>query len=286
VVANTVCGPVLMRDGAVIGIPQSALTYTADLRIAAVLPGSAIQVYSEPQIDAMVLNAQVTDRFGACVPVAIDLEALELDFFGAVLPVSGCSAQPPIFVPNLIFTTETLTGGAVLETAGGGQIHVGPCSPLGRSCGLGPTLGVQMGIQPTSGVLGAPSYVNALCSVRSGRYVLEPQQHVMNVFPLGAPFGSNQIDIGSPFLFNFVFIELVSPFVPMSLPGFPFPQFFPDVYVPSINFYLTATAPGGFGSFPMPAIPPLFAGKVLFQSVVITTAGTFELSAPAVVDVQ
>jgi hypothetical protein len=143
-----------------------------------------------------------------------------------------------------------------------------------------------MGIQPTSGVLGAPSYVNALCSVRSGRYVLEPQQHVMNVFPFGAPFGSNQIDIGSPFFFNFVFIELVSPFVPTSLPGFPFPQFFPDVYVPSINFYLTVTAPGGFGSFPMPAIPPLFTGKVLFQSVVITTAGTFELSAPAVVDVQ
>jgi hypothetical protein len=286
VVANTVCGPVLMRDGAVIGIPQSALTYTADLRIAAVLPGSAIQVYSEAQIDAMVLNAQVTDRFGACVPIGIDLEALELDFFGAVLPVSGCSAQPPIFVPNLIFTTETLTGGAVLETAGGGQIHNGPCSPLGRSCGFGPTLGVQVGIQPVSGVLGAASYVNSLCKVRTGRYVMEPQQHVMNVFPLGAPFGSTQIDMGSPFFFNFVFIELVSPFVPMSLPGFPFPQFFPDIYIPSISFYLTATAPGGFGSFPMPAIPPFFTGKVLFQSVVITTAGTFELSAPAVVDVQ
>jgi hypothetical protein len=286
VVANTVCGPQLIRDGAVIGIAQSSLTYTPDLRIAAVLPGSAIQVYTEAQIDAMVVNAQITDRFGVCVTAAIDLEALDLDFFGAVVPVGNCTGQPPIFVPNLIFTTETTTGAGVLNTAGGGQIHVGACSPLGRQCGFGPTLGVQMGIQPVSGNVGAPSYVNALCSVRTNRYVMEPQQHVMNVFPIGAPFGSNQIDMGSPFFFNFVFLELVSPFVPMSLPGFPFPQFFPDVYIPSISFYLTATTPGGFGSFPMPAIPPFFTGKVLFQSVVITTAGTFELSAPAVVDVQ
>ena len=286
VIANTVCGPVSIRDGAVIGIAQSSLTYTADLRIATVLPGSAIQVYSELQIDAMVFNAQITDRFGACVPLATDLEALDLDFAGAVVPVSGCASQPPIFVPNLIFTTETLTGAGVLNTAGGGSIHVGTCTPLGRSCGSGPTLGMQMGIQPVSGNIGAPSYVNALCSVRSNRYVLEPQQHVLNVFPLGAPFGSTMIDIGSPFFFNFIFIELVSPFVPASIPGFPLPQFFPDIYIPSINFYLTATAPGGFGSFPMPAIPPLFTGKVLFQGVVLTTAGTFELSAPTVIDVQ
>jgi hypothetical protein len=286
VVANTVCGPVTILDGAVIGIAQSSLTYTADLRIAAVLPGSAIQVYTEAQITAMVVNAQVTNRSGACVTTAVDLEALDISFAGVVVPASGCTAQPPIFVPNLLFTTETMTGASVLETAGGGQIHVGLCSPLGRSCGFGPTLGVQMGIQPTSGVLGAPSYVNALCSVRSGRYVLEPRNHVLTVFPAGAPPASTLIDVGSPFLFNFVFLELVSPFVPMSLPGFPFPQFFPDVYIPSLAYYLMAPAAGGFGTFPMPGIPPFFAGKVLFQSVALTTAGTFELSTPAVIDVQ
>ena len=99
--------------------------------------------------------------------------------------------------------------------------------------------------------------------------------------------GSTNIDAGSPFLFNFVFLEIVSPVVPASLPAFPFSQlFFPDIYVPSLLYYMMAPAAGGFGTFPMPAIPPMFAGKVLFQSVGLTTAGTFELSTPAVIDVQ
>ena len=286
IVCNTACGPVLVQDGAIVAIPQAALTYTFDGRIAAVLPNSAFVVRTEAQVDAMVVNAQVTNRFGACLPNAVDLESLEFDFNGAINPWTGCTAAMVVFAPNLIFSVETGTGASLLTSAGGGTIWNSPCSPMGRSCGSGPTLGSQSGIRPVSGNIGAVSYVNAFLLDHTNRYVLEPQQHVMTVFPAGAAAGVNNVDIGSPFLFNFIFLEIVSPFVPASLPGFPSPMFFPDVYVPSTLFYLMAPAAGGFGTFPVPAIPPFFAGKVLFQSVALTTAGTIELSTPAVVDVQ
>ncbi len=284
IVCNTACGPVLVQDGAIIAIPQAALTYTFDGRIAAVLPNSAIVVRTEAQVDAMVFAAQVTNRNGVCLTNAVDLESLEFDFNGAINTWAGCTAASVVFAPNLIFSVETGTGASLLTTAFGGSIWNGPCSPMGRSCGTGPTLGSQSGIRPVSGNIGAASYVNAFLLEHTNRYVLEPQQHVMTVFPAGAPAGANNIDVGSPFLFNFIFLELVSPVVPAS---FPFPgAFFPDVYVPSLLYYMPAVAGAGFGTFPMPAIPPFFTGKVLFQSVALTTAGTIELSTPAVVDVQ
>lgn len=83
-----------------------------------------------------------------------------------------------------------------------------------------------------------------------------------------------------------MFIELVPPTVPGSFPAFPFSLFcFPDLYIPSLNFYMPAAAPGGFGSFPMPAIPANWQGKVLFQSFAFGGSG-IELSTPVVIDVQ
>lgn len=287
IVCNTACGPMLVQDGAVICVPTTALTYTPDMRIAAVAPNSAIVVLSEPQIDAMTLNAGVTNRFGACLTNAIDLESLEFDLSSPVTPWFGCTAGLAVFSTQLIFSVETGTGASLLTTNGGGQIWNGPCSPMGRPCGSGPTLGIQSGVRPVSGNIGCVSYVNAFLLEHTNRYVLEPQNHVLTVFPAGAPAGSTNIDVGSPFPFNFVFVEVVSPIVPASLPAFPFSQmFFPDLYATSLTFYTTTTAVGGFGSFPMPAIPPGFSGKVLFQSVGISTAGTFELSTPAVLDVM
>jgi hypothetical protein len=115
--------------------------------------------------------------------------------------------------------------------------------------------------------------------------VLEPQQHVMNV-PTGAAQGANMIDLASPFFWNFVYIELVPATVPNSLPAFPFSLLcFPDWYFPSFGFWWPTPAPGGFGSFPMPAIPPAWSGKVLFQSFAFGGSG-LELSTPCVVDVN
>jgi hypothetical protein len=80
IVANTICGPMLIQDGAVIQVSPWALTYTPDFRIASVLPVSAAVLYTEAQIDAFVNNAQVTDRFGICLTNGIDLESLEIDW--------------------------------------------------------------------------------------------------------------------------------------------------------------------------------------------------------------
>ncbi len=287
IVCNTGCGPVLVQDGAVIAIPQAALTYTFDMRIAGVLPNSALVVLTEAQIDAMVVNAQVTNRFGACLLNAVDLESLDFAFAGTINTMFACTASLPVFAPNFIFSVETGTGASLLTTAGGGQIWNGPCSPMGRPCGTGPTLGVQSGIRPVSGNIGAASYVNAFTLAHTNRYVLEPQNHVLSVFPFGAPAGSTNIDVGSPFPWNLIFIELVPATVPNSLPAFPFSQlFFPDVYVPSLFFYTPTPSPLGFGSFPMPAIPPGYTGKVLFQSLGFSAIGTLELSTPTVIDVQ
>ncbi|MFY9344799.1 MAG: hypothetical protein WAT39_20065 [Planctomycetota bacterium] len=286
IVCNTACGPVLVQDGAVIAIPPAALTYTVDMRVASVLPNSAIVVLTETQIDTMVANAQVTDRFGACLTSAIDLESLEFDWSGAIVTLFGCTAAMPVFTPNLIFSVETGTGASLLSTAGGGSIWNGPCSPMGRSCGSGPTMGLQSGIRPPTAAMGVPSYVNAFALAHTNRYVLEPQNHVLPVFPLGAPAGSTWVDVGSPFPWNLVFVEIVSPVVPGSLPAFPFSQFFfPDLYVPSLFFYLPAPTAGGYATFPMLAIPPLWSGKVLFQSVG-WGGNTLELSTPTVIDVQ
>ena len=287
ILANTACGPMLVQDGAIVAIPPAALAYTPDMRIAGVLANSALVVYTEAQVDAMVVNAGVTDRFGACLPNAVDLESLEFDFFGPVTPLFGCTAGLAVFAPPLIFSVETGTGASMLSTLGGGSIWNSPCWPMGRNCGSGPTLGLQAGVRPPAPGLGVPSHVNAFAWAHHIRYVLEPQNHVLTVFPAGAAAGSTQIDIGSPFPWNLVFLEVVSPIVPASLPAFPFSQMgFPDVYVPSLLFYLPAPTVGGWSTFPMPAIPPMFAGKVLFQSVGISAAGTFELSTPTVIDVQ
>lgn len=283
IAATTACGPTFVRDGDVLLVPPAAITWTPDFRVANVALASAEVIYTEAQMDAFVAAATVTNRFGACIPNAVDTESLEIDWTGPATSIVAC-AGTPLPIPSLIFATETMTGASLLTTAFGGQIYMGSCGAFGRTCGGGPTLGVQTGIQPTSGVVGAPSYVNGIVSTFTCTHVLEPQQHVMSVFPFGAPFGANMVDYHSPYAFNFTFIEVVPPTVPGSFPAWPFSLLcFPDVYIP--NLIPHVPAPGPWGSFPMVAIPPLWTGKVLFQSVGFGGSG-LELSTPTVIDVQ
>jgi hypothetical protein len=281
--AVTFCGPQLIQDGAIVCVPDWAVTWTPDFRVAAVLPNSAAVVYSEPQVDAMVVAANVADRNGACLVNAVDLESLDFDWsapIGVAFPCSGAVVQAPHFV----FSVETGTGASLLTTVGGGAIYNHFCGAAATPCGFGPTLGNQMGVRPPTAAQGVASYVNALAFTRTHRFVTQPQAPVVTA-PFGAPLGATQIDYRSPYPWNLALIELVPATVPGSLPAFPFSLLcFPDLYAPSL-FVHFFPAPGQWGSFPMVAIPPAFSGKVLYQMVGFGGSG-LELSTPTVIDVN
>jgi len=278
VLAMTMCGPMLIRDGDVLCLPGGTMSYTGDLRVAATMPNSAVVVYNEAQMNVFTANAQVADRFGACLTSVGDVESLEMDLFGPTSTITPCPGVT-VPVPNLYYSCETGTGASLLQIAGGGSIVPTPCGLAGTPCASGgPTWGPQMGVRPTSTTTGAASFVNAIANTRVCTHTLEPQQHV--VFGPAPPV---QVDYNNPFVLSLVLIELVPAFVPPSAPAFPFsPTCFPDLYAPSIIPWLPVGT--GFGSFATPAFPPAFTGKVLFQGVGFST-GTFELSTPAVIDV-
>lgn len=278
--AMTVCGPTLIRDGDVLCLPGGSMSYTGALTVATTTPNSAVRVYTENQMDIMTANAMVADRLGACVTTVGDVESLEMNLMMPPTTITPCAGLT-LSVPSLIYSCENGTGASLLETAGGGMIHLTPCGPAGTSCTTGnPTLGPQMGIRPTSLTVGAPSFVNALARTRGCRHVLEAQNPVVSG---PAPMGATQIDYYNPFVLSVILVELTPPTVPGSLPAFPFsPTCFPDLYTPSLIPW-TSVGPG-YGSFPMLAIPPAFTGKVLFQGVGFST-GTFELSTPTVIDI-
>ncbi len=280
------CGPTFVQDGAILCIPDWALTYNPNFTVSAVLPNSAQVIYTEAQVDLMVWNAQITNRNGVCLTNAIDTEALEIDWNGTIQTIVPC-AGAILQVPDLIFTTETMTGAGACTTAGGGTIYNGLCGPAASSCGSGPTLGWQMGIQPTSSALGAPSFINSLASTRTIRYAMEPQQHVVIVPAAGLPVGSQMVDLSSPWPFNFVFWTpaafLPGTVSPSAANPFAVPLTFPDFY-PFPNYW-TWTG-GGFASWPMLPIPAGFVGKVVFQSLAFPPGGSWELSTPITVEFQ
>jgi len=278
----TACGPTLVQDGDVLCIPPAALMFGPGGQIAGVMPNSAVVVHNEAQMDFFTMNAQVSDRFGACINNVVDVEALEIDLFGPVMPFTTCTGGV-LSVPTLLYACETGTGASLLTTQGGGQIHNTPCWPAGTPCGGGPTFGPQMGIRPASATVGAASHINAIASARVCRHVLEPQQHVVTA-PGGAPAGFTGIDYASDFPLNVVLIDLAPAGIAPSFPAAPFsPTCFPDLYAPSLIIH--AVVPGTWGSVPMIGIPPLWSGKILFQSIGLG-APVFELSTPAIMDIN
>jgi hypothetical protein len=270
-------GPVLLRDGDVFCIPPGAYTMTAAGTMSGVLANSAVVVYTEAMMDAFVASAAVANNVGMCVPAAIDTESLEIDWANpGTLAIPGCTGTV-VFVPNFLFTTESLTGGAILTTAFGGQIHGSTCGLVGTPCGFGPTLGNQIGLLPPSASTGIPSYVNALASTRIFEFAAEAK---LPQIPIG---GVAQIDFNSPGFMTWVFLTF-APTGPAAVA--PSASFlwgflgFPDYY-PVVNFM--GTVPGGFATYTSPAIP--WACDLVFQGVTITTAGTIEASTPTMVEV-
>ena len=270
---NTICGITTVQDGDVLVIPAFAITWTWDLRVQSVLPGHAQRAFTEAQMDAMVVNAAMTDRFGVCITQIGDLEALDIDYSGPLATQIPCSGLV-VFVPTLVFSGSTMTGAGLASTIGGGTIHSAGCGPMASACGTPlPTLGIQIGLLPPSAALGVPSFVNALQGVWTTRFVVEPQQHVLTS-PTPVP-----MDVWSPSPVALVFVTIAPPVI---APSFPlWTCTFPDVYIlPPIWW---TPVPQGFSSFTTPTVTvPI---KLVWQGVAIV-GSNLELSTPAMVDIN
>ncbi|MCR9245768.1 MAG: hypothetical protein NXI31_12120 [bacterium] len=272
-------GPTLVRDGDVICLPPWAYTIGSGGTIASTFPSSAVRVYTENMMNAMTNAAQVTNRFGVCVTAANDIESLAIDWqTPSTYTVVGCGGI--VSVPTLLFSAETLTGGAILTTDLGGSIYNSPCMPLGTSCGFGPTLGDQMGLMPPSTTLGVPSYVNSLAGNQ-------------RLFQFAAEAATPQIPTGFPATIDFVtpptplvwvFMSFAPPgpaAVPTSAPfiwgwlGFP-------AYYPAPNFMGIVPGGTGFATYTSPAIP--WPVDLVFQGATLTSA-SIEVSTPTFVEV-
>jgi hypothetical protein len=285
VFAFTACGPMPVQDGAVVLLPPAALTYTTDFRIASVMPNSAVVLFTEAQMDAFAANAQMTDRFGNCITNVVDTESLELDWNGPIANITLCPGNV-VQTPHLIFSAETMTGAGLATTDLGGSIHSGLCGPAARGCGgASPTMGPQMGIQPATPFLGAPSWINSIASTYCWRYSMEAQQHVASTAG-GLPFGWQDLHLSSPVPWNIILWTPAPVGFNVVAPSFtnPFGLFcFPDLY-PMPNVWMSAPTIGGFATCPLMAIPAGFAGKVVFQSVGFPAGGSWELSTPVTIE--
>lgn len=272
-------GPTILEDGAIFAINATDYTMTGGV-ITGTLPNSAIVVYTEAMMDAFVANAQVTDRFGACVPVAIDVEALEIDRTNPTTTfVPGCYGTV-LAVPRMLFTTQNLSGGGVLTTALGGSIYNATCWPLGTSCGFGPTFGSQIGLQPTSSTVGIPSHIDALAgNTRIFEFAAEAVNPVIPAFtPAVIDF------VTPPVALTWVFMTFapggpgaVAPSAPFSWGLLGHPDYYP---VPNLMGVIPTGS--GYGTYTSPPIP--WPVDLVFQGV--TIVGTaIEASTPTMVEV-
>jgi hypothetical protein len=264
------CGLPFAQDGDVLMIPAWAITWTPDFRVQAVIPGSAEMCYPEFLMDAFVTAANMADATGAQVTQVGDIEGLEIDWNGMMNFVPGCTGAVSAR-PALVFTASTMTGCGVATTGNGGMIYGPSCGPLATPFGFGATLGNQIGLLPANAPLGVPSFVNAIATSRSVRFVLEPQQHIV---PLGNPA---VVDVNSPGGLNFVFAALspntVAPCAPF------FNLAFPDVYV--LGWVWSTFTPGGFSTF---ATPPInIPAKIVFQAATFVGPNLL-ISTPATVE--
>ncbi|GAB4137802.1 MAG: hypothetical protein Fur0037_03130 [Planctomycetota bacterium] len=270
-------GTTLVRDGDVLFVPSGAISWTTAGTVGSVAPGSAVVLHSEAQMDAFVTNAGIANHLGVCVQQIVDVDALDIDWSGAMAgAVPTCFGAAPF--PHLVFAGESLTGGALLDTQSGGRIHPGVCAPYGTNCGVGVTTGLQIGLRPPTVAQGISSSVNGLASPRVFRFVSEAE------VPQIAVNTAASIDFASPSALTWVFLAFAPSgpaMVPSSLPFPPAIFCYPDYYAPPffMGWINTGT---GFGTYTSPPIP--FPVDLIWMGVGIVN-GNIEISTPSMVEV-
>jgi hypothetical protein len=266
-----------VADGAVVAIPAAAWVPNARGEVANVLANRGVIVMQEPQANALVVNAALTDNAGACVPAMVDTEGLAIDPVGGVFNSQWGNQQ--VTWPHLLLTGELMSGAGVITTRNAGQIAQVNGGALARACGTGPTNGVQLGIAPS----GSVSPLIALESLRQ-----EPCW-----FVLGSPTphglgGPVEVHIGTNLPTAFAFLGLGLGVLPVS-PSIAAPAFlnngcFPELY-PAIlpNPLIAIALAAGMGNARFGALSvgasPVVAPGILFQAVTMA-GGALHLSSP------
>jgi hypothetical protein len=267
-----------LADGDVACIPAPHWVPNARGEVANVLPNRGVIVLGEPQVSAMVFNAQLTDSANMCLPAfVLDTESLAIDPNGGTFNTVWGNQQ--LTWPDLLLSGETMTGAGVITTRAGGQIAQVNGVPLARPCGGGPTDGIQMGLAPVT--------ASALAA-------LESLACAPCWFVLGSPTpsglgGAIEVDIGTNLPVAMAFLGHGLGALPVSpsisfLPWSPNTTCFPELY-PAIapNPLLPVGLGAGwgsarFGSFTL-AATPFFGPGVLFQAVAMA-GGSLHLSTP------
>jgi len=267
-----------LDDGGVACIPGPVWTPNARGQVGAVLPNRGIIVFSEAQVNAMVVAAALTDNAGACVPAIVDTESLAIDPNGGVF-VSNWGNQALTW-PNLLLSGETTTGAGVITTFAGGRIARVNGADLAEACGVAPTDGTRMG-------LAASGSVRALDA-------LESLHREPCWFVLGSPTpqglgGAIEVDVGTNLPTAVAWLGFGLGVLPVSpsisfLPWSPNTPCFPELYPailpnPMIPVALAAGAGNArFGTFTA-AASPFFGPGILFQAVTMAN-GMLDLSTP------
>jgi len=274
-----------IQDGDLFAIPAYAITFSSNQLVTGVWTASAHRVRTEADFDAMMVNAQITDRNGVAITSAGDLESLDIYHGPGSQITMFASCMNPVPVPDFLFSTRTMTGGSLASTVGGGQPVMGPCGFLGIPAPYGLQNGSAVGIQQQLSNTGPASYVNALAFGTTDRFVLEPVAHQLNYGMQGGL--PTVVHVGGDFSYVFTWVDLVpNTIAPSVTVG---GDFFPDWYCLNMLLWDFGVMANGFHSFATPNIPVGWSGKLMFQSIGFDAACTncsLHLSTPCVIDVN
>ena len=269
---------IILADGGIAWLPPGAWTPDSFGNVATVTPMSGRIAFGEPGVDGMVIASSVTDQTGMCPTQIVDTDGLAIDPNGGTFTTVWDGVA--VTLPDLLFSGETLTGGAVLSTMAGGSIATVNGSALAAPCGAGTiTDGTQMGLSP-SGVVDS---LDGLASLDQ-----EPWRFVVGSSTAIGLGGTITIDIGTNVPFPMIWLGVgvgtwpVSPSVDFRT-WFPNTRCFPELYNISPATTLVPVA-DGFGGFTasFTTFAPVVPGGLVFQAAGVYSASV-HLSSPATI---
>jgi hypothetical protein len=135
-------------DGSIVLIPAASIAYDANGNVTTIAAGSAVEVATEADVNAMIAQSGVRTSVGGSPSTSIDLTALDIDPNGG----TWTAPQTGQTLPNLLFAWSGFSNdGAILSTQAGGSIATLNGVQLGSTTA---TTGAQIGMLPDSTGLG------------------------------------------------------------------------------------------------------------------------------------